>query len=58
MAARLQQRNVQTHPVLVDYSRDRGHSPMLPLSVRVESLARRITFLCRALNITQHRSSQ
>jgi prolyl oligopeptidase len=58
MAARLQQRNVQTHPVLVDYSRDRGHSPMLPLSVRVESLARRITFLCRALNITRHRSSQ
>jgi prolyl oligopeptidase len=58
MATRLQQRDAQTHPILVDYSRDRGHSPALPLSVRIESLARRITFLCRALNITQHRSSQ
>jgi hypothetical protein len=58
MAARLQQRGAQAHPILVDYSRDRGHSPVLPLSVRIESLARRITFLCRALNITQHRSHQ
>jgi prolyl oligopeptidase len=55
MAARLQQRDVQKHPILVDYSRARGHSPVLPLSVRIESLARRITFLCRALNITQLR---
>jgi prolyl oligopeptidase len=51
MAARLLHRNAQTHPILVDYSRDRGHSPVLPLSVRVESLARRITFLCRELNV-------
>jgi len=57
MAARLQERDLQTHPILVDYSRDRGHSPVLPLSVRIESLARRITFLCRAMNITQDRSS-
>jgi prolyl oligopeptidase len=56
MAARLQQRDVQTNPIFVDYSRDRGHSPVLPLSVRIESLARRIIFLCRALNITQQRS--
>jgi prolyl oligopeptidase len=53
MAAWLQQRDAQTCPVLVDYSRDRGHSPGLPLSVRIESLARRITFLCGALNVTQ-----
>jgi hypothetical protein len=58
MAARLQQRDAQTHPILVDYSHDRGHSPVLPLSVRIESLARRITFLCRALGIKHDRSSQ
>jgi prolyl oligopeptidase len=58
MAARLQRRDAQTHPILVDYSRDRGHSPVLPLSIRIESLARRIAFLCRALHITQDRSSR
>jgi prolyl oligopeptidase len=51
MAARLQQRNAQVHPVLVDYSEERGHSPVLPLSVRVEALVRRIAFLCRELSI-------
>jgi prolyl oligopeptidase len=58
MACRLQQRDAQTRPILVDYSHDRGHSPVLPLSVRIESLARRITFLCRALNITWDRSAR
>jgi prolyl oligopeptidase len=58
MAAALLQRNTQTRPVLVDYSRDRGHSPVLPLSVRIESLARRIIFLCRELNIKLDRSFQ
>lgn len=57
-AALLQQRPVQTHPILVDYDIERGHSPVLPLSVRIESLARRIIFLCRSLNITDQRSSQ
>ena len=38
-------------PVVVDYSKERGHSPVLPLSVRVEALARRIAFLCREMNI-------
>jgi prolyl oligopeptidase len=58
MAARLQQRSSQTRPILVDYSRDRGHSPVLPLSARIESLARRITFLCRELHITGNGESQ
>jgi len=52
MAARLQQRDVQSNSVLVDYSLERGHSPVLPLSIRIESLARRLAFLCRELNIT------
>jgi prolyl oligopeptidase len=51
MAARLQERPAQKAPVVVDYSEERGHSPVLPLSVRVAALARRITFLCRQLGI-------
>jgi prolyl oligopeptidase len=51
MAARLQERSVQRSAVIVDYSEERGHSPVLPLSVRIEALARRIAFLCRELNL-------
>jgi len=51
MAARLQNRNVQKSSVIVDYSKQRGHSPAMPLSVRIEALARRIAFLCRELNL-------
>lgn len=51
MAARLKERSAQANPVLVDYSEQRGHSPALPLSVRIEALARRISFLCRELGI-------
>lgn len=50
-AARLQERDAQKRPVLVDYSEYRGHSPVLPLCVRIEALARRIAFLCRELNL-------
>jgi prolyl oligopeptidase len=52
MAARLEGRSAQKSSVIVDYSRERGHSPVLPLSVRVPALARRIAFLCRELGIT------
>jgi prolyl oligopeptidase len=51
MAARLQDRTAQHHPILVDYSAERGHSPVLPLSVRVDALTRRIAFLCNELGI-------
>jgi prolyl oligopeptidase len=51
MAARLQQRQVQTHAVVVDYSKERGHSAVLPLSVRIDALTRRVAFLCRELSI-------
>ena len=51
MAARLQRRSAQRSPVIVDYSEERGHSPVLPLSVRVPALARRVAFLCRELHI-------
>jgi len=51
MAARLQEGVRQNSPVLVDYSPERGHSPTLPLSFRIEALARRIGFFCREMNI-------
>jgi prolyl oligopeptidase len=51
MAARLQERDAQRSAVVVDYSEQRGHSPVLPLSVRVEALAKRVAFLCRELNL-------
>jgi hypothetical protein len=51
MAARLQERAAQDNPIQVDYSAERGHSPVLPLSVRVDALARRLAFLCRELNV-------
>lgn len=51
MAARLQDRGAQRNPILVDYSPQRGHCPVLPLSVRIEALTRRLGFLCHELNI-------
>jgi prolyl oligopeptidase len=54
MAARLKAREAQINPIIVDYSEERGHSPVLPLSVRTEALTRRIAFLCRELGIRPH----
>lgn len=51
MAARLQGRSVQSNPILVDYSPNRGHTAVLPLSVRIDALTRRIAFLCHQLKI-------
>jgi prolyl oligopeptidase len=51
MAARLQNRQDQRHPILVDYSSERGHTPNLPLSVRIEALTHRLAFLCSELGI-------
>lgn len=44
-AARLINRAAQRSSVLVDYSNERGHSPVLPLKVRVEALTRRLAFI-------------
>lgn len=51
MAASLQDSEVQRSPIIVDYSEERGHSPVLPLSVRIDALSRRIAFLCKELNL-------
>ncbi len=52
MTARLQATNISEYPVVLDYSRHRGHSPVLPLSERVEALTDRMAFLCDQLNLT------
>lgn len=51
MTARLQAATSSPHPILLDYSPFRGHSPVLPLSDRVESLTDRMAFLCDQLQL-------
>jgi prolyl oligopeptidase len=51
MTARLQAANVSEHPIFLDYSKFRGHSPVLPLSERIEALTDRMTFLCDQLQL-------
>ena len=52
MTARLQAANSSDSPTLLDYSRNRGHSPVLPLSERVGALTDRMAFLCDQLDLT------
>jgi len=51
MAARLQAANSSEHPIFLDYSKFRGHSPVLPLSERIEALTDRMAFLCDQLRL-------
>jgi prolyl oligopeptidase len=51
MTARLQAANVSNQPIFLDYSKFRGHSPVLPLSERVEALTDRMAFLCDQLEL-------
>lgn len=51
MTARLQAANVSEHPIFLDYSKFRGHSPVLPLSDRIEALTDRMAFLCDQLQL-------
>lgn len=52
MVARLQASNASESPILLDYSRHRGHSPVLPSSERIEALTDRMAFLCDQLDLT------
>lgn len=52
MTARLQAANASEHPIILDYNRYRGHSPVLPLSERIEALTDRMAFLCDQLRLT------
>jgi prolyl oligopeptidase len=51
MIARLQAANISEHPIFLDYSRYRGHSPVLPLNERIEALTDRMAFLCDQLQL-------
>jgi len=51
MTARLQAANASEHPIFLDYSKFRGHSPVLPLSERIEALTDRMAFLCDQLQL-------
>jgi prolyl oligopeptidase len=52
MVARLQAANISSHPIILDYSRYRGHSPVLPLSIRASALTDRVAFLCDQLGLS------
>jgi len=52
MTARLQAANTSDNPIVLDYSPFRGHSPVLPLSERVEALTDRMAFLCDQLRLS------
>jgi len=51
MTARLQSANVSGTPIFLDYSHYRGHSPVLPLSDRIEALTDRMAFVCDQLQL-------
>jgi prolyl oligopeptidase len=51
MTARLQAASVSKRPVFLDYSKFRGHSPVLPLGERVDALTDRMAFLCDQLQL-------
>ncbi len=51
MTARLQAANSSENPILLDYREFRGHSPVLPLSERIDGLTDRLNFLCERLGI-------
>jgi prolyl oligopeptidase len=52
MTARLQAANASDYPIFLDYSKFRGHSPVLPLSDRIEALTDRMAFLCDQLELS------
>lgn len=45
MIARLKSTASPCHPILLDYTRTRGHKPVLPLRERIRTLTNRLTFL-------------
>jgi prolyl oligopeptidase len=51
MTALLQAANASSHPVFLDYAHFRGHSPVLPLTERIEALTDRMAFLCDQLQL-------
>ncbi|MFC5862187.1 prolyl oligopeptidase family serine peptidase [Acidicapsa dinghuensis] len=55
MIARLHQSPSSERPVLLDYSENRGHKPVLPLTERIRALTARLTFLIAELGMVPRR---
>ena len=51
MAARLQAANTSDHPILLDYKSMWGHTPVQPLSTKIEALTDRLAFICHELGV-------
>jgi len=51
MTARLQAANSSGLPIFLDYNSFRGHSPVLPLTARIDALTDRMAFLCDQLQL-------
>jgi prolyl oligopeptidase len=51
MTARLQAANRSEWPILLDYKPDWGHTPVQPLSVKIEALTDRLAFLFHELGV-------
>lgn len=51
MAARLQAANRSENPVLLDYKPHWGHTPVQPLSIKIEALTDRLAFICHELGV-------
>ena len=54
MAARLQAASHSGHPILLDYKTNWGHSPVQPLSTKIDALTDRLAFLCHELGVHLH----
>jgi prolyl oligopeptidase len=52
MTARLQAANSSDRVIVLDYNPHRGHSPVLPLTARIDALTDRVAFLCDQLGLT------
>jgi prolyl oligopeptidase len=48
----LQAANGSDRQIILDYSPQRGHSPVLPLSQRIDALTDRLAFICDQLGLT------
>jgi len=51
MAARLQAATSSGHPILLDYKPAWGHTPVQPLSTKIDALTERLAFICHELGV-------
>ena len=51
MAARLQAATSSTHPVLLDYKPEWGHTPVQPFSTKIDALTDRLAFVFHELGV-------